>query len=215
MTYAGIFDAEGIEGMARANYSEDGNSDNVHVNSHERELAIVRAFAPIGLDPCSNIHSTVKARVEWFGPRATWPNICEDCFGTGKLLGGVECECQFDIHAVDGLQSDWKSVLQPGEIAYVNHPYGKYCKPWVAKMNEEGDKGTESVSLTPGRFDTQWFRSARPALICWYGRRVAFVDNVLRIGMKDSAKFPSVFLYWGKRVDEFEQHFKQYGKVTT
>lgn len=50
----------------------DRQSPNIHRNTPESFLVIVRSFSAIGLDPCSNATSTVGARVAWDGgKRAT------------------------------------------------------------------------------------------------------------------------------------------------
>ena len=181
-----LFNGSAVYGPAA--YSEQP-SDNVHACTPKRELAIVRAFAPIALDPSGNAHSTVGAAVEWWGPDAP-------------------------EHRQDGLVESWSRVLgqHPG-IAFCNPPYGRRIVPWIAKMNAEGAFGAEIVALLPGRFDTKWFRAIRAMQICWYGRRIAFSDPA-RVG-EDSAKFPSVFAYWGCRPLRFVDVFGRHGVVTT
>jgi hypothetical protein len=175
-----------------AAYSE-ALSENIHVCTPERELEIVRSFASIGLDPCGNATSTVKARVEWWG----------------KQQGDPKSE-----HYCDGLVASWRLEVDTDEIAFMNCPYGKHIVAWVAKANEEAERGVEIIGLLPGRFDTKWFRSMKPARICWYGRRIPFVDHS-KPEQKDTAKFPSVFPYWGNRVERFEEIFGKHGVVTT
>jgi hypothetical protein len=176
----------------QAAYSEK-LSANGDVNTPERELAIVRSFAPIGLDPASNATSTVGARVEWRGP-IPWVARPGD-----------------EPH--DGLVELWGPVLRDGEIVFLQPPYGKLIVPWIDKANDEANMGVEIIGLLPGRFDTRWFRSMNPTLICWYGRRIPFVDNS-KPGQKDSAKFPSIFCYYGERAGRFIEIFGKHGVVT-
>lgn len=172
--------------MSQAGYSEQSNS-NGDVCTPERELAIVRAFAPIGLDPCSSPTSTVSARYSFSGPP----------FGA------------------DGLIEEWSPYLAAGEISYANPPYGtEALLKWGEKMNREAALGCEIIALLPGRFETRWFKALRPDRICWYGRRVQFIDAKAP-GRASSAKFPSVFLYYGRRPERFEAVFSDHGTVTS
>jgi hypothetical protein len=79
----------------------------------ESVLEIIRAYAPIGLDPCSNPWSTVGARVE-----------------LSKHRGD------------DGLAACWSAIIMDqGDTAtvYVNPPYGAgLILPWVHKAADEG-----------------------------------------------------------------------------
>ncbi len=221
----------------QAAYSE-APSDNISVNTPERELELIRAFAPIGLDPCSNPTSTTGARVEYWGPRPT----CATCgalatHGVFSSQRAERCAVHRDDrrdddgmrvilshippHVIsdprygrDGLALDWKGVLLPGEIVFLQPPYGRYIAPWVPKANREAEAGAEILGLLPGRYDTAWFNAMRPTLVCWYARRIPYVDHS-KPAQKDSAKFPSAFVYWGPRPGRFSDLFAKHGKITT
>jgi hypothetical protein len=84
----------------------------------------------------------------------------------------------------------------------------------MAKAEIEAAAGAAIIALLPGRFDTRWFQALRPTRICWYNRRVVFVDHS-NPAQKDSAKFPSVFAYWGEDTGHFHATFGPHGAVTT
>lgn len=118
-------------------------------NTPESVLEIIRAYAPIGLDPCSNPWSTVGARLAW--------SKHED---------------------VDGLDQSWADVLKDGEVAYVNPPYGRgLVLPWVQKAALEAARGVESLMLVPCSPETQWAKAARSACSAWgpWATRIAFL----------------------------------------
>lgn len=218
-----------------AAYSE-ALSDNVHVNTPLRELEIIRRFAPIGLDPCSNPTAIVGATVDWWGPHRKCA-ICGAPATHGLSISAADrCDehvmtdvepaeallrvrvpdsvLQDRRYGVDGLaMSPWGAYVLEDEIVFLQPPYGKAIVPWIAKANEERDAGAGIIGLLPGRFDTKWFRAMRPDRICWYGRRIPFSDST-KPGQKDSAKFPSVLPYWGPHTARFEEIFGEHGVVT-
>ncbi len=195
---------DGIDGSRKpAAYSESPSS-NTSVCTPKRELDIVRAFAPIGLDPCGHPASAVCASTEWYGCDVT-VFLDADGFSIGDAI--------YPENQKDGLKESWSAVLSDSEIAFVNPPYGRYIVPWIDKMNREAKDGVEIIGLLPGRFDTRWFRALDPDRICWYGRRVAFIDPMTP-ERRDCAKFPSIFAYWGEQVDRFAQVFGEHGVVT-
>lgn len=184
-----LFDVQRVRSGPAA-YSEQA-SENVHVCTPERELKLVRSFASIGLDPASNPGSTVGASITWYGPVDSAP----------------------PAQRVDGLVASWSAIVYEGEIVFVNPPYGNYIVPWIGKMNAEAKEGVEIIALLPGRFDTKWFRAMQASRLCWYGRRIPFIDHS-KPDQKDTAKFPSVFAYWGNRPARFEEIFGEHGTVT-
>ena len=74
----------------------------------------------------------------------------------------------------DGLQKSWAGH----GLVFVNPPYGRALKPWMAKMAREGTQATEIVALVPVRTDTAWWQdnvsSARR--VCFYRGRIKFLD---------------------------------------
>lgn len=77
--------------------------------------------------------------------------------------------------APDGLAASW------GAAAFVNPPYGRALRQWVAKINEEaGVDECEILALLPGqRFEQRYIQEGifSPALtaFCMVRRRVSFL----------------------------------------
>lgn len=84
---------------------------------------------------------------------------------------------KFFTKETDGLSQDWSKTG-----VFVNPPYGKELRKWVAKIGEEARKGHEIVALLPGqRFETRYWQ--RDILIPQLGAivfirgRVSFLDS--------------------------------------
>lgn len=140
-------------------------------NTSER---ILWALAPligrhgIALDPASNAKSIVPARVK---------------YARTKIAG----------HRVNGLKASWHK-FGPG-IVFLNPPYGRALRTWIAKCVREHALGAEIIVVCPARVDAQWWRmalrgGAKP--VYWRGR-------VRFLGTKNSAPFPVALLYFGTR----------------
>lgn len=152
----------------------------------EPVLAIVRAYAPIGLDPTSNPWSTVGARVELSKHRGE-----------------------------DGLAAPWLALLagvHDGEgedpIAWVQPPYAVgQILPWVHKAADEARHGVESLLLVPCSPETAWARAARTFCSAWgpWGKRIAF-EGAGGLGMKG----PSALYHFGPGRFRFAHHFEDH-----
>lgn len=139
-------------------------------------LGIIYSFAPIGLDPCSNPWSKVRAS------------------RTYSRHNGE-----------DGLVESW-DPLTSRWIIYVNPPYGAgKIMPWVEKAGAEYfEGGVQVLMLLPATPDTKWFREAFYGSrgVCFLRKRVAF-DGAYPAGAKqpsalfywgaDTEKFQAVF----------------------
>ena len=85
----------------------------------------------------------------------------------------------------DAFSRDWHRDANGGTV-WLNPPYGRTIKSWVAKAQSEADKGTTVVLLVPARTDTSW----------WHDHciqyEVRFIRGRLKFGdQKNSAPFPS------------------------
>src|SRR5690606_37557826 len=91
-------------------------------NTPESVLEVMRDYAPIGLDPCSNMWSTVGARVE----------LCKQ-------------------RGEDGLDPCWMEIVDSNEIVYVNPPYAAgQIMPWVMTASAHAEiSGVETLMLVP------------------------------------------------------------------
>ena len=93
----------------------------------------------------------------------------------------------------NALLKDWE-----GKICWMNPPYGRAIKLWVAKAYQESLKGATVVALIPARTDTSyWHQYIFPfADIHFLKGRVQFVLD----GMKPKdAPFPSAIVVWPKK----------------
>lgn len=113
----------------------------------------------------------------------------------------------------DGLTKDWKrgtefALYFGGEIcrgwAFMNPPYGREIKLWIAKAAEEAMNGAKVIALIPSRTDTRYWHEhiwdaekhkPRP----WV-REIRFVPGRLKFGnAKNSAPFPSAVIVFEVR----------------
>jgi site-specific DNA-methyltransferase (adenine-specific) len=82
----------------------------------------------------------------------------------------------------DGLSQDWR-----GERCWMNPPYGREIKAWMAKAAEASRRGALVVCLVPARTDTAWWHE-----YATHADEIRFVRGRLRFGAaKHAAPFPS------------------------
>jgi hypothetical protein len=151
-------------------------------NTPESVLEIIRAYAPIGLDPCSNPWSTVGA-------------LCS----ISKHSGG------------DGLTAKWEQVIDgdwfESPIVFCNPPYAD-IRPWVAKAIDEAIAGSvETIMLVPADPTPAWARLARTFCSAWgpWAKRIAFVG-----AGGTGAKQPSALYHFGPNRFRFAHHFEDH-----
>jgi len=107
----------------------------------------------------------------------------------------------------DGLQKPWGVR----GLVFVNPPYGRSLKPWMAKcatVAREHRDTTSVLALVPARTDTAWWGYCESAdAICFWRGRIRFV------GAPGPAPFPSALVYWGAHSDRFADAFQGRGWV--
>ena len=105
----------------------------------------------------------------------------------------------------DGLIQPWYGSV------YMNPPYGQEIKKWVNKLVSEYRQQNivEAIALLPSRTDTEWYYQLRDFPRCFISGRISF------IGQENSAPFPSMFVYLGKRIKEFINSFECFGDIYT
>jgi phage N-6-adenine-methyltransferase len=88
----------------------------------------------------------------------------------------------------DAFSRNWQDDAQ-GNI-WLNPPYGKTIKDWMAKANLEANRGGGAiVSLVPSRTDTRWWWDS-----C-IQHEIRFVRGRLKFGDgRNSAPFPSAVI---------------------
>lgn len=140
-------------------------------------LDVVRQCGPIGLDPC-----TVASNP------------------TGAMLWSTPHD--------DGLITDWSACIRHvGGNVFMNPPYGRECKAWVAKAIEEGEAGCPIITLTAARPDSRWGQALLSSAdaVCWWRGRIRFR------GAPHPAPFPSLFAAFN--VPLFAETFTPHGVV--
>ena len=91
----------------------------------------------------------------------------------------------------DALTRSWLDDCNGGTV-WLNPPYGRAIKSFMAKANEESQGGVRVVALVPARTDTQW----------WWDsvihHEVRFIKGRLKFGNQtNSAPFPSAIVVMG------------------
>jgi hypothetical protein len=90
---------------------------------------------------------------------------------------------QFWTQEDDGLSMEWTGVL------WMNPPYGRELRKWMAKAHEAARHGATVVCLIPARTDTKWFQG-----YCVAGE-IRFIKGRLRFSNHEhSAPFPSAIV---------------------
>lgn len=130
------------------------------------------------------------------------PPFLDPCSNPNSIVG-AKCHWYGPPDGQDGLVLPWPL----GVLTYVNMPYSAKDE-WMAKCHCEAHRGCEIIALPPANTDTAWFRHfawPAPMRCFWYGR--------LRFGGDKSypARFSSVLVYWGERVERFVEVFSAFG----
>lgn len=152
-------------------------------------LEVIAKVAPIMLDPCC-------------GPGA--PTGHARYYFDGSSLGS-------------GLDLPWWG-LASGGLVFVNPPYSHgQLKLWVTKCVMDAEFGCEIIALLPNDLGTRWGQHAFATcqgIAFWHGR-IAFGTPEHPAGQARCAKQPSMFVYWGERVERFSRVFSPHACVVT
>ena len=79
----------------------------------------------------------------------------------------------------DGLTQPWRGVC------WMNPPYGRVIKAWMAKAVASSQDGATVVCLVPARTDTAWWHDYA------MGGEIRFIRGRLKFGGRGSAPLPS------------------------
>ena len=89
----------------------------------------------------------------------------------------------------DALAVDYWIHDSDGKPVWMNPPYGRDIKLFMAKANAEAANGATTVCLVPARTDTAWFQDyALPHEVRYIRGRLKFGNS------KNSAPFPSALV---------------------
>jgi len=95
----------------------------------------------------------------------------------------AKCKKFYTYHD-NGLVQDWS-----GEVVFMNPPFGRDIRLWMAKAYREALNGITVVCLIPARTDTYyWHEYAMKGEIRYIRGRITFE------GMKHNAPFPSAIV---------------------
>lgn len=137
-----------------------------------RLVAAVQRYAPIALDPATAKSNPTGAR-QWIAPPGD--GLTVDWAGTAG--------------AVDG----WSGLV------FVNPPYGKALRPWLAKIH--------MVALLPcARFEQGYLHELleQAQAVCWVRKRVAFIRAETGDAVGGNA-YASMFLLFNGDAERFEE----------
>lgn len=138
-------------------------------------------------------------RVRKIGP------IGLDPCGNAQSIVGAKVEWR-GPPGKDGLRESWAGY----GLVYVNSPYGRGIKRWVAKCAIEALEGVEIIALLPARTDPRWWHESvvgRASTICFWRGRLTF------LGAPHGAPFPSAIVYYGDRPQMFKEAFAGAGWI--
>lgn len=145
-----------------------------------RLVAAVQRYAPIALDPATAKSNPTGAQQWIYPPR---DGLKEDWAGTAG--------------AVDG----WSGLV------FVNPPYGKALRPWLAKIVQEAKAGTHMIALLPcARFEQGYLHELleQAQAVCWVRKRVAFIRAETGDAVGGNA-YASMFLLFNGDAERFEE----------
>lgn len=160
-----------------------------------------------GLDPLMTSDS-----YEWYTPE----HIARKAF---DFLGGIELDpassaaanavikAQRFFSVLDnGLEQSWTATA-----VWMNPPYGRELPLWIEKLVSEYEAGhiMEALALVPARPDTAWFKRLRDYPRCFIDGRLKFGGT----GTDNSAPFPSMLVYLGKRERDFVALWSSLGDI--
>ena len=130
---------------------------------------------------------------EWGTPQALFDKWDSEFHFTLDVCASKEnakCE-RFFTENEDGLKHDWTN-----EVCWMNPPYGREIKRWMAKAWHQALYcGATVVCLVPARTDTAWWHD----YVLPYGE-IHYIRGRLRFqGASNSAPFPSVIVVFKNR----------------
>lgn len=130
------------------------------------------------------VHYSTKTN-EWATPQDIFDKL-NDMFGPFSLdpcatPENAKCELFYTAQD-DGLKQDWG-----GHIVFMNPPYGRAIKHWIAKAYRASQAGALVVCLIPARTDTAYWHD----YVMQAGEVYLLRGRVKFVGGSSSAPFPS------------------------
>jgi len=129
-----------------------------------------------------------SATDNWATPQNLFDELNQRyCFELDVCASSENAKCsRFFSLEDDGLAQTWQGVC------WMNPPYGRAIKDWMAKAYDSSKNGAKVVCLVPARTDTAWWHD--------YAMKgeITFLRGRLKFGnSKNSAPFPSALVVFG------------------
>ncbi|MBU2855931.1 hypothetical protein HF289_03265 [Acidithiobacillus ferrooxidans] len=138
----------------------------------------------------------------WQTPPEIWRSVLnrlgleqfdlDPCSPSGISTQPIPCADRYTVDD-DGLARSWGA---PGDVVWVNPPYGRALSDWIDKMIAEASRGVTVIALVPARTGTRWWHRAIDG-----GGKPEFLRGRLRFlgkdGMPgDAAPFDSALIWF-------------------
>lgn len=180
-----------------------------------------------------------SGQVEYYTPqaiieaaRAVMGEIDMDPASSRAANARVKARDFFD-EGMDGMLTPWGSQNHPNRV-WLNHPFGKAEPPcpqgcdknhfhhkneyygnrrWIQKLMDEyaGGRVCEAMCITYACTSEKWFQPLLEYPQCFINARTNYVlpDGTVKKGVTKG----SVITYLGRRPEEFNRAFRQFGKI--
>ena len=127
-----------------------------------------------------------SARLDWATPKALYQALdAEFGFALDACANNGNAKCTNFLRGDEGLTVDWSSPV------FVNPPYGREIGKWVAKAQEQAQRGVTVVALLPSRTDTRWWHD-----YVMKAADIRFIRGRLHFDERGPAPFPSAIVVW-------------------
>jgi len=95
----------------------------------------------------------------------------------------------------DSFSMPWNVKDPVTTFAWMNPPYGKEIKDWIAKADAETINNVVTVALLPSRTDIKWFHD-----YIYKKHEIRFIKGRLKfVGGEGPAPFPSMFVIFKEK----------------
>ena len=133
-----------------------------------------------------SVHFSSK-KEDWETPQELFDLLNGEFNFTADVCATAEnAKCNVYITPeMNGLEYGWEN-----DVCWMNPPYGREIRQWMAKAYEAAKLGGTVVCLVPARTDTNWWWD-----YCTRATEIRFLKGRIRFsGHKNSAPFPSAIV---------------------
>ncbi len=129
-----------------------------------------------------------SSKQDWETPATLFDPLNEEFGFTLDCCASPDNAKVKSYYSTRGLERPWRGVV------WMNPPYGRDIKDWVAKARREAKKGAVVVALLPVRSDTRWWHQyvMKAEEVRLLTRRLSFV------GASNKATFPAAIVVFGQ-----------------